>query len=339
MKKTLNFGNLLFNLMVALLFAVTFSVLPVVAVGASVITGTLMSFVQQGNGMLFAGVQKEIWTDILMDKFYPEGSFVTESRDLSALVEFNTINLAEAGANPSVLIDNTSYPIAVASRTDAAKTLALKTLDTTSTVVRNIEQMESSYDKMASVNYGHKSELQKAVTKLSAWNWCPASDATDTPVLAATGAVTNGKRKLLFDDVLRLMVAFNTHDWDQAGRILVLNPQHEADLIAQDLALYKAAMVANTLFGFKLFRTSATPVFNGSTGVKAAYAAAAAPSTDTFASFAYQKDEVMKALGSIEMFAKYKDPDQKGDVVNYQLRFCALPLRTKAIAAIYSPLS
>ena len=37
-------------------------------------------------------------------------------------------------------------------------------------------------------------------------------------------------------------------------------------------------------------------------------------------------------------YTTYKDPDNKGDVINFQMRFVALPLRTKAIAAIYSPL-
>lgn len=337
MKKRLNFGNVLFNMLVALLFSAACGIAALPAVGASLVTGTVLSYMDKAPGMLFAGVQKEIWTDMLLEGFYPGGSFLSEARDLSALVDFNTINLAEAGASPSVLIDNTSYPIATSSRTDTAKTLALKTLDTTSTIVRNVEEMEAMYDKMASVIYGHKMELQRTAIKLAAWNFAPASDATLTPVIAASGTLTNGYRKLTFANVLDLMKRFNLNDIPEEGRILVLNPNHEADLIEADLALYKAAMASNTLFGFKLFRTSATPVFTASTGVKCAYGAAAAPSTDTYSSFAFQKDEVMKAMGTVEMFAKYKDPDQKGDVINFQMRFAALPLRTKAIAALYSP--
>jgi len=336
MKKRLNIFNLFFNVVVALVIGALFSIPPVLSMAAAVGCGTLLSFAPLGSGILMAGLQKEIWTDILLEKFYPENSFISQARDMSAMVEYNKINLAEVGANPSVLIDNTSYPIAVASRTDVPKELALKTLDTTSTVVRNVEAMELAYDKMASVIYGHKQELLKTACKLAAWNWCPSSDSALTPVLASSGAAdASGKKKLTFKDVLDLMTKFNLLDFPADGRILVLNPTHESHLIEADLNLYKAAMVNGTLFGFKLFRTSATPVFNINTGAKAAYAAAAA-ATDTISSFAFHKDEVMKAMGTIEMFAKYADPDNKGDVINFQMRYCALPLRATAIAAIYS---
>ena len=336
--KKLNFKNLFFNLVVAMIIGVLFAVPAAVSAAVAVGAGTLLSFVPQMPGILMSGLQKEIWTDILLTQFYPDNSFISEARDMSALVENNTINLAEVGASPDVLIDNTSYPIAVSSRTDVPKSLALKTLDTTSTVVRNVEAMELAYDKMNSVIYGHKQELFKTACKLAAWNYAPSSNATNTPVIAATGSIKNGKRQLLFDDLMRLMVAFNNLDFPADGRILVLNPQHESDLIMQDLLLYKAAIVSGNLFGFKLYRTSVTPVYNNSTGVKAAYGAVAAPSTDCISSFSFHKDEVMRAIGTVEMFAKYMDPDNKGDVVNFQMRFCALPLRTKAIAAIYSPL-
>lgn len=336
MRKRFSPGNFMFNLIVA--FAFILAGLPALPVlGASAIAGVALSQMQNTSGMLMLGVQKELWTDILLEGFYPNISFINEAKDLSALVEFNTLNLAEAGANPTVLIDNTIYPIAASTRTDVPKTLALKTLDTTSSIVRNIEAMESSYDKMASLIYGHKMELQRTVGKLSAWSWTPASHTALTPVIAATGALTSGYRMINFDDVLNLMKQFNLNDMPEDGRVLVLNPNHEADLIAADLTLFKAAMASGTLFGFKLYRTSVTPIFNAGTGVKAAYGAAAAPSTDTYCSFAFQKDEVMKAMGSVDMFAKYKDPDQKGDVFNFQMRFIALPLRAKAIAALYSP--
>jgi hypothetical protein len=333
--KKLNFKNLFFNIIVGMFACLLFSVTPALAIGTAIVSGTVLSF-NQVPGILQAGLQKEIWTDILLEKFYPENSFISEARDMSALVEFNKINLAEVGANPTVLIDNTSYPIAVASRTDVPKELALKTLDTTSTVVRNVEAMELAYDKMASVIYGHKQELLKTACKLAAWNYAPASDSEKTPVMKTSGAVNSaGKKKLTFKDVLALSTKFNLMDVPADGRILVLNPNHEAELIEEDMAMYKTVMANNMLFGFKVYRTSVTPVYNINTGVKAAYGAVAAE-TDTIASFAFHKDEVMKAMGTTEMFAKYKDPDNKGDVINFQMRYCALPLRATAIAAIYS---
>jgi len=340
MKKRLNIGNLLFNLLVAFIVTAFTGIAPLVTFTVAILGGTALSFMPQG-GMLFAGLLKEIWTDILLEGFYPKGSFVSEGRDMSALVEYNKIHLAEAGANPEVLIDNTSYPIATSQRTDVALELALKTLDTTSTIVRNLEAMELAYDKMASVVYGHKQQLLKAVTQLSAWNWTPASNGTYTPVIDTSGAnsTTTSFKKIKFEDILELMVKFNAFDLSDEGRVLVLNPQHQAELMEQDLNLFKNVMATNNLFGFKVFTTSATPVFNKSTGAKVAFGAAAAPATDTYCSFAFQKDEVMKAMGTVEMFSQFKSPAEKGDIVNFQMRFVALPLRAKGIGAIYSAAS
>lgn len=338
MRKRINCGNLIFNMMIAVFASLLFSIPMGFAIGVAVAGGTAMSFMDQKD-LVRAGLLKEIWTDQIMEGFYPKDSFINEGRDMSALVEYNKINLAEAGANPEVLIDNTSYPIAVSSRDDVPHELTLKTLDTTSTVVRNVEEMELSYDKMQSVIYGHKRELQKAAAKLAAWNWTPVSDGTFTPVLTATGELNEGWRRLTFADVLKIKKKFDLLDIPDDGRILVLNPIHESDLILEDLPLYKSVLNTNNLFGFKIYRTSVTPIFNTTNGTKVAYGAAPSPSTDSISSFVFYKDEVMKAIGDIQMFAKFKDPDHKGDVINFQMRYCALPLRAKAIGAIYSPKS
>jgi len=336
MKKRFNLGNFLFNIMVALFAVATFGINPAVAVGGSIVGGAALSFMP-GDNLLRAGLLKELWTDIILEGFYPKDSFLSEGRDMSALVEFNTINLAEAGANPTVLIDNTSYPIAAAVRTDVPLTLALKTLDTTSTIVRNVEEMETAYDKMASVVYGHKMELRKTAAKLAAWNWSPQANAANTPVIPTTGGTVGTRKKIALADVLNMRKQFDLLDIPDDGRVLVLNPDHESHLIAEDLELYKSVMNMSTptLFGFKVYRTSVTPIYVASTGAKAAYGTTPA-ATHSVSSFAFHKDEVMKALGTVEMFAKFKDPDQKGDVINFQMRFCALPLRVKAIGSIYS---
>lgn len=336
MKKQFNFGNLLFNMLVALFAMVAFDINPAVAIGLAIAGGAALSYMP-GDSVLRAGVLKELWTDIIMEGFYPKDSFISEGRDMSALVEFNTLNLAEAGANPDVLIDNTSYPISAATRSDVPKTLTLKTLDTESTIVRNVEEMELAYDKMASVVYGHKMALRKAAAQLAAWNWSPASNAEFTPVIGTTGGedATGDFLKMSFADILELRKRFDLLDIPDDGRVLVLNPEHESHLILEDLALYKAVMSTNNMFGFKIYRTSVTPIYVTTTGVKAAYGTTPG-ATHSLSSFAFHKDEVMKAMGTLEMFAKYKDPDQKGDVLNFQMRFVALPLRAKAIGAIYS---
>ena len=336
MKKQFNKTNFMFNTIIALIFSGIFSIAAIPVMAISVVAGTVMSHIDKAPGMLFAGVQKEIWTDVIMEGFYPKDDFMSWSRDMSELVEFNTLNLAEAGVDPAVLIDNTVYPIQAATRTDTPKTIVLRTLDTESTIVRNIEAMESSYNKMESVVRGHRNALKKASVQLALQYWAPQSNGNFTPVIGATG-LSNGTRKVLtFEDILAIRAKLTAIDANLDSFALTLNPLHEADLMAQDLKLYKEVIVAGKIFGFTFFVNSQTPRYNASTGAKVAFQAVASP-TDTCASILWSRDEVMKADGTLEMFAKFRDPDQKGDVFNFQKRFVALPFRTKMLAAIYSP--
>lgn len=321
--------------MFAVLIATFIPIPTAAAVGVSVVGGTLMSFTQP---VVRAGVAKEIWTDQIMEGYYPADDFLTWSRDMSSLVEYNTLNLAEAGADPDLLIDNSVYPITSAVRTDVPKTIALRTLDTNSTIVRNLEALEASYDKRESVLRAHRNVLRKGSIQLATHFWAPQSNGTFTPVIAASGAADGSRKRLTFEDVLALRSQLVLIDADLSSFAMCLHPLHEADLLAQDMELYKTMMMSGKLWEFKYYTNSQVPRFNKSTGAKVAFGAAAA-GTDTPATMFWSKDEVMRADGSVEMFAKFKDPDQKGDVFNFQKRFVALPFRSKMLGAIYSPAS
>ena len=54
------------------------------------------------------------------------------------------------------------------------------------------------------------------------------------------------------------------------------------------------------------------------------------------ASIAWIRTEVMRATGTVDVFHREKDPEARGDILGYQQRFSALPLRNKYIGAIYS---
>ncbi|MEG1762878.1 MAG: hypothetical protein RR256_04635, partial [Bacteroidales bacterium] len=93
-------------------------------------------------------IERELWLTLIKEGLTPDTSFLSRSMNMDEHVDANKLNLAEAGIDPKVLIDNTTFPIPVASRTDVPKELLLHTFDTENTVVRNIEEKECSYPKM-----------------------------------------------------------------------------------------------------------------------------------------------------------------------------------------------
>ena len=95
-----------------------------------------------------ATLNKEVWVNQIKENFYPETSFLNYVRDFSGLVENNAINMAEAGVDPKVLINNTTYPIKVVSRVDKPIRIELDTFETENTLVRRPEAIEYSYDQL-----------------------------------------------------------------------------------------------------------------------------------------------------------------------------------------------
>lgn len=328
----------LFNVVIASFIATVIDVNPVLASGISI----AVSFIPRGelSGTLMSELNKEIWLAEIMEKFYPDWSFLSVVRDLSMFVENNTLNLADAGVDPNVLINNSTYPIPYAQRSDVPLALPMDTYDTENTLVRNIEEMETSYDKMASVILGHKNALLNKLAQKAAHAYAPSADGTYTPVLSTSGATDgNNFKKITLDDILRLALAFDKLDAPDTGRILVLNPEHARILAMEDKALFKQFMEENqgfSLFGFKVFKYSKTPVYNKTNGQKVAFGATPAPSTDTISSIAFLSTEVCKAQGDFEMFARQKDPGERGDIIGFQMRALTLPMRNKYIAAIYN---
>lgn len=281
-------------------------------------------------------IEKQIWISMLMEGFYPNRTFLARSVDMTAMVEYNKINLAEAGVDPEVLVDNTTFPVPTASRSDTALELPLHTFDTKNTVVRNVEAMELAYDKMESVVRQHRNTLQAKTAAFAANNWAPQTNKELTPVRKTSGNTNKqGLVALSFQDILDMDAWFRSKDIDPSTMVAVLNPYHLADLMAEDMKLYKEMLTGNKIFGFDLYTFSQLPYYNASTGAKVAFGTAA-QNTDTQCSLFYCANEVMRADGDIDVFARYKDPEQRGDVIGFQKRFTALPIRNKYQAAIYS---
>lgn len=299
----------------------------------------VISFIPFTSGnSTFATLAVQVWLQDIMSGFIPDRSFLSAASNMDQFVDNDKINLAEAGIDPNVLINNSTYPVPFAERSDTPLELVLDVYDTEGTVLRNAELVELAYDKRQSVVSGHKNALLTTFAKKAAHAFAPLGDSAFTPVIPTTGAMapaTGAVRPITFEDILSLKSRFDDLDAPE-DRILVLNPTHYNQLTKQDLTLMKAIMQGTQpLFGFRLFTFSQTPKFNAATGAKIAFGAAPSPD-DTIASFAFVGSEVMRAQGTFKMFERLNDPEQKGDIINFQMRGIALPKRGKMIGAIYS---
>ena len=60
---------------------------------------------------------------------------------------------------------------------------------------------------------------------------------------------------------------------------------------------------------------------------------------DTFCSFSFHSEEVMKADGNVKMYQVKDDPKERATIVGFEKRFIAVPIRNKGLGAIVSALT
>lgn len=287
-----------------------------------------------------ATLNKQVWIQQIMKGFYPDSSFLKYVKDLSALVENDVINLAEAGMDPVVMINNTTYPIKVVQRIDSPISIELDKFETENTLVRRPEAIEYAYDKLESVIMGHRSTLTAKVAEKAAHAYAPSEDSEYTPVISTTGSVTGSRKRLTYEDIITLKNRFDMAEIPLEKRYLVLAPEHVTDLLLEDIKLFKDLTnlqngVPYNFAGFFMLQFSRMPKYATESGklVKTVFGAA---NSTSFCSFAFQGDEVMKADGEMYMYSINNDPKERGTIVGFDKRFVALPLRNKGVGAIVS---
>lgn len=287
-----------------------------------------------------AKLEKEVWVNQLMEGFYPDSAFLKYVRDFSHLSENDAINLSEAGVDPVVMINNTTYPIKIVQRVDTPIRIELDKFETENTLVRRPDVIEYSYDQLESVIMGHRNTLRLRTAEKAAHAFSPEGDTVETPVIKTTGAAKGTRKMLTFDDVLNLKERFDNAGIPLEKRYLVLHPSHVTDLLQLDIKAFKDMMdVVNgqpkRFAGFGILQFAKTATYDFLAMTKKAFASEPG-ANDTFSSLAFYGDEVMKADGEVYMYMREDDPEERGTIVGFDKRFIALPIRNKGIGAIVS---
>ncbi|SHK71441.1 hypothetical protein [Epilithonimonas mollis] len=286
-------------------------------------------------------LNKQVWTGQIMEGFYPAVTFLQYARDFNPFVDNDVINLQEAGFSPDVLVNNETYPIIVKEREDLPLSLELDLFETENTLVRNPESVELSYDKLESVIYGHRMALQTRTAQKAAHAYAPLEDSSDTPIVLTTGEDNGeGFKRMDVKNILTLKRKFDLQNIPIEKRFLVLDPYHTEDLILYDLKAFKDLTdfvdgKPKRFAGFNILENTQNPKYNSTNYKKVSWGAVPA-NTDTYCSFAFSSDEVMRADGTVGMYETVRDPKLRATIVGFDKRFIAMPIRNKGIGAIVS---
>lgn len=346
------------GLVCMMLTAVTFNaaagVTLAVAVGADAVTGAVggnMAALLIGRmapaGALRAGVFTEIWIGEMIKAFRTAAEalgWMNRIRSYNQYVENDVIHFVAIGGDPKVLLNNTTYPLAITALTDADKPISLDKFSTEATPVTDDELHASSYDKMASVQERHREALREAIAQRAIHAIAPDENAADIPVIKTTGAADGARLQMTFADMLAMKRKFDAMGIPDKDRILVLCSDHVNDLLATEQKFKEHYNINQTdgkicrMYGFDIYEYDGTPYYTMATGKKKAWGATTA-AADARASVAFYAGRMMKAYGSTKFYhseAK-NDPLYHRSLVNFDQYGICLPLsETKCRGAIVS---
>lgn len=297
-------------------------------------------------GSMRVGVYTEVWTGEMIKAFrnsVESIGWLAKIRSYDQYAENDVIHFVNLGGDPDVLINNTTYPIAVQNLADTDKPIALDKYQTKATRITDDELQAISYDKMGSVIERHREAIDQTKYSRAIHALAPASHLAATPVLLTTGSASpDATRKMIQrTDIINLKKAYDKLKVPSAGRVLVLSPDHVSDLLLTDQKFaeqyynYTTGKIVN-MYGFEVYEYADNPYFKQD---KTKLAFGAVPAAGEFmASVSFYAPRMMKASGSTKTYISVAadSPTTQENLVNFRHYFIALPLKNEAIGAIAS---
>lgn len=332
---------LLFNAIMGAFLATAVGISPVVgALGAEAIA-SIPSLISGSatSGIMRAGVLTEVWTGELVKSLRAglEASWLDGIPDATSVVNNDVIHLVDVGVDPDVLVNNTTYPIAIQELSDGDISISLDKFQTKVTPITDDELYAISYDKMARVKESHANAISDSKFAKAAH---AIASATNYVVTSGSADANTGRLKLTIADIIALKAKFDKMKVPAVGRRLVLTSDHVNDLLAISESFTRQYNLDTVngrvarLFGFDIYEFANCPVYTP-TGTKQALGTA--ESGNKFqASFAFYAPRVFKATGSTKMyFSEAKnDPQNQRNLINFRHYFIAMMKRSDASVAL-----
>lgn len=238
------------------------------------------------------GLQKEIWVQDVKETLERDFTSLSRMTDVSEFVEGKYINIPQSGAATTFNKNVTSFPLAVAQRTDTNLQIAVDQYSTQAFLVSNIESAQLSYSKRDSIMGQHVRKLIEGIGDTVLQSILPT--ATDRLVTVLAGAT------LTYADILKVAKLMDTDNVPKANRSLELPTDMYYELLADDNIKNQyingfANSTVETGFvlkvaGISIFERPTVAVLNAKA-----------------AGVAYHKDSVGAAVGQIDFMTDFGD--------------------------------
>lgn len=290
-------------------------------------------------------IQREVWVQDIVENLFPSNLFSNYATNHDGfVVEGRVVHQPYAGAKPTVVKDRTTLPATVTTRVDLDLTYTLAEYSTDPVTLRNAEKFELSYDKRMSLLGEHIAALRDRIHADLLQAWLGTASALGAlpsgNLIATSGVLENGKRKLALADLLRVKQEMDRRNIPDEGRYLLFpaelhNELFSIDEVVQAELLGRATLpegVVSQLLGFNILKRGSTVVYDGA-GALRPFGAVPAP-TDRLAVVAWSRYSVARALGEVNLYESTDDPLYYGDIYSASVRAGGTRLRNDGVYAL-----
>jgi len=286
------------------------------------------------------GIDQVFWAKEIIQRLFKDNAFLKLARsDDEYVVGGIAVVIPQPGAAPTVVKNNSSWPMTAVQRADNMIMYGLDTYLTQPTFITIADLQGISYDKTQSVLTDHFDYMMQSFADDMLIKWANGLPGS-TNVVYTTGGATNsleigqtGSRNTCsHTDVKKLQRIMNKNNVPQ-GRVLLM----EANMYDQftdslSVTQYRdfseqfdpKTGVVGKMYGFDIMTRSsvlmAAAGLDGSGNLAMNALGAALGATDNVGCLAWQKDQLARAIGDIKLFTRIDDPLYAGTINNCYIK-------------------
>jgi len=293
-------------------------------------------------------LETEVWSEDIQENLFADDAFVLRGTDHSAFISNLTVHVPQAGANPAVEKARAVIPAVIKKRTDTDLTYNLAEFTTEPIVVRDVEDLQNSYDKRMSVLRQHVDTLGETIGNHTAFEWGVSNGARivrtsgSAVATALSSGATGTRNAITLVDIAKLRAIMDKDNVPKKGRVLLIDSDIYNNQLITIPDVYQQQSigmsnlpegVVQRLYGFDImirsfvitYDDAGTPVRKpiGANGLPIATA-----TDDNIGCIAFHPSFVSQAVGGTNIFSEEKSPTMYGDVFSAGQMFGAAKLRT-----------
>lgn len=276
----------------------------------------------------------------LSKNLFPKNEFYKMSKNDSAFVDGDSVQLPHVGTIPKVKMDRTDKGEAT-KRADSASEYKLREFSTDPTWLQYSEALLVSYDKRASILEEHINTLNTAVADYMAVAWGGSDNVTkirtsgNARPVSGVADGTGTRKRLTLDDLHKVQKAFDSANIPQGNRYAAITPAMQEDMLkipevkSSDYNNRKPLVdgTVGRFLGIDFYVRSSVNVFTTTGSTIREYGSTTTAATDCAAAIFWHSGYVRRAEGGAKVFMDIDDPELYGSAFSALVRAGGLAAR------------